>query len=205
MRKVLLLASGLALGAAFPASADQGSSLRLEVGGGFDTALDQQHRRDFGGRSLFTAGIASAISDGDTWVVFEAGYGQASGHPNGTDPTYERTEAKYWWAPIALGFRSNLVPKPQRKSVALHLGFYGVVAPVRYAPPLGASNGTATIGGLIELRPSVGLGKGLRLWLRERLALLTQASFVGPNAPELDLSGYALEVGFSHELGTVGR
>ena len=177
------------------------TTMRLALGGGMRAPLTSEQRDNYDRETTFSFSVAGPISTGDVWVYAEWGYGYAKGDPYEDDPTFHSTRVRYSWAPLSIGFRTNAVPVERRRDLALYLGVGGIISTVTMDPPFASKESSTTAGVAFEFRPELNLKSGWGFWARDRIALLTGNDFKTSNAPSVNLTGNAVELGISRRIG----
>ena len=93
----------------------------IEVGVGFHTNFDSDHRNVYGAATALSLGYSAPLTPKDVRLMVEVAYLSASGNEFPPDPFFQRSDASYWVLPLIVGLRTNFVPSRDRQTVA----FYG--------------------------------------------------------------------------------
>gem|GEM_PF-1326952 len=168
----------------------------LEISGGIHTNLDSDHREIFGNASIFSLAYSAPLTPRDVHLIVEISYGSNSGNATWpADPSFELPESRYWFVPIVMGIRTNLVPERSRGPLGLYLGFGIVTLFTGFEGPLGVHDTATSLGAMAELRPQLNLNPHFALWVRERINVATDASYT--SGMDMNYSGAALQIGIS--------
>ena len=167
----------------------------VEISGGIHTSFGSDHRDDYGNASAFSFAYSTPLSPKDVHLILEAGYFSNSGN-NGDYyylDAYGSAEDHYWFIPVTIGVRANLVPETYKGPVGFYYGF-GILT-LFTGLERGSSKDTApSLGGMMEFRPEFRISPTLSVWIRERLSIVVDAEY---DNGTLNYSGAALQLGVS--------
>ena len=175
----------------------------LEVGGGIHIPFASQERSIYGTATAWSLGYSTPLSSDltrtDVRLMLEVTYSYAHGDRVPSDPTFDAPSEKYWFLPIVVGVRTNFVRSELQETVGLYggLGFASVLS--GYRDVNGQTQSTASIGGLVELRPEFTLSETLSIWIRQRIVLIRKVEFNG-TVPDLNFNGATLQLGLSYKV-----
>ena len=175
----------------------------LEVGGGIHIPFASQERSVYGTATAwsfgFTTPLSSDLTRTDVRLMLDVTYSSASGNRVPSDPTFDTPSERYWFLPIVVGVRTNFVRSELQEFVGLFggVGFASVLS--GYRDFNGQTQSTASVGGLVELRPEFTLSEALSIWIRQRIVFIREMEFNG-TVPDLNFNGATLQLGLSYKL-----
>lgn len=161
------------------------------------TLLDPDLREVFGTGVALDLSYAGQLNpDGGPWLEVSTGYYRATGPTSTPDPTFEVDDTVTSLIPVSLGIRNSIgnAAGPLR----VYLGAGATWAFQRWSPPYGDAESASTFGGYLDLRPELRVSRGIHLWARQRLHLLSDNRF--ENSFEVNPSGLALSFGLRLDL-----
>jgi hypothetical protein len=167
----------------------------VDLGGGVHLPFRAQQREVYGLGSTFALSYSGRLGS-DSWVSLEVGHTRASGREFQWDATFERPEEEYWFVPLVVGLRDNLVPSDIDTPFRFYGGIGLAMVQTGWREGSGASHQAATWGLVFEIRPEVSLAERWNLWVRERASFLAVVDYAGP-VSDLNYSGLAAQVGLS--------
>lgn len=171
----------------------------IEVGVGFHTNFDSDHRNVYGAATALSLGYSAPLTPKNVRLMVEVAYLSASGDEFPTDPFFQRSDASYWVLPLIVGLRTNFVPSQDRQTVAFYggIGFASMLS--GFKDPNGTTYGSPLIGGFIEVRPEFRVSKSLAVWVRQRI-LVTSSVDYGLVVRDLNYSGATFQVGLMYTV-----
>ena len=168
----------------------------VEISAGIHTSFGSDHRQQYGNASAFSFAYSAPLSPKDVHLIIEVGYSSNSGSASynylfaaSADPP----QPHYWFVPITIGVRTNLIPERYQGPLGLYYGIGLLTVFTGYE--LGSFNDTSpSLGGMMELRPQLQLTPGVAIWVRERMSIIADAQY---DSGDINYSGASLQGGLS--------
>jgi hypothetical protein len=171
----------------------------LELGAGVFVPFSGDNRDDFGTGGALQIGLASRLGWKSTWLVADAGFIRSRGQDFPDDDTFETPDSECWVIPVTLGVRVNASSEGETLPVRLYLGTGFLTVFTSYEPAFGESSSTPAFGGMAELRTEISLGSRSNLYIRQRVALMTDVDYESRTG-DLNHSGTVLDAGLNYRL-----